>query len=481
MKRPAFALLLPLLVIAFDPSSRASPNLDLARKLNQAFVEVAEKVTPSVVVISVTQKVAAVVKNDEGNPDDTVPREFRRWFRRQFGEEPPEESQGQGSGVIIREDGFILTNRHVVEEAEKIEVRLKDGRTFKATVRGMDPQSDVAVIKIEAQGLPAARLADSTKTRVGEFAIAIGAPFQLDYSVTFGHVSAKGRGNVVPGFLGGAMMDQDFIQTDANINPGNSGGPLVNIDGEVIGITTLIRGLSTGIGFAIPSSLAREVSDQLITHGKFARPWLGVSISALRDEEDFRALVKDLEDGVVVRGIMPDGPAAKSDLRPSDIITAIDGQRVATPQELRNEVRGKKIGQPISLDVVRNGKPIKVKVSPAEWAEEPAPTVARRTPPSNDTRPELGLTIQRLTPELAEKFSVKATEGVVIATVEQNGPAARQGIKPGDVITAVNHQTVGTPREFREALRGADLKKGVLLNLVSGETARFEILKTAGE
>src|SRR5690349_17210288 len=196
-------------------------NLELARQLNQAFVEVAEKVSPAVVVITVIEKPGAQVNlPEEDDSTDGLPQEFWRRFHQQFREQPPEKSQGQGSGIIIRENGYILTNRHVVEDAESIEVRLQDGHTFKGVVRGVDPQSDVAVVKIDANNLTAARLADSSKTRVGEFAIAIGAPFSLDFSVTFGHVSAKGRSNVIDGYEG-ATMDQDFIQTDALINPGN--------------------------------------------------------------------------------------------------------------------------------------------------------------------------------------------------------------------------------------------------------------------
>src|SRR5881628_714708 len=232
----------------------------------------------------------------------------------------------------------------------------------------MDPQSDVAVIKIDAKGLPTATLADSNKTRVGEFAIAIGAPFSLDYSVTFGHVSAKNRSDIVTGFER-LTMDQDFIQTDANINPGNSGGPLVNIEGEVIGINTLIRGLHTGIGFAIPSSLAREVSDKLISEGKFTRAWLGVRIQTLREDADFRALIKGPAEGVVVHSVLPNGPAARSELKPTDIITAVDGKSVGTAKQLRNELRNKKIGQPVTLDVFRKGKAIQVKVAPGGAAE----------------------------------------------------------------------------------------------------------------
>lgn len=473
-------------LVAFAPPGVASPHLELARQLNQAFVEVAEKVSPAVVVITVTQKAPVFSTDDSADlPEELSPEDFMRRFHPQI----PDNTYGQGSGVIIRENGYILSNRHVVEDAETIEVRLRDGRKFKAVVRGVDPQSDVAVLKIDARGLPVAKLADSTKTRVGEFAIAIGAPFRLDYSVTFGHVSAKSRANVVPSFIGGGLMDQDFIQTDANINPGNSGGPLVNIDGEVIGINTLIRGLHTGIGFAIPSSLAHEVSEQLIAKGKFTRAWLGVSILGLKEDTEAREKIKGVDDGVVIRAILPDGPAAKSELRRNDIVAAVDGRRVTTVQELRNEIRGKKIGQPVTLDVYRpqsagDPKRLNVKVSPAELVDKPVEIVVKKnTPPKDAPAPtaDLGLTVQPLTSDLAEKFGVEASEGVMVATVEINGLAARQNIKPGDVITAINHQPITRVREFRDTLRGADLKKGVLLNLVSGGTARFELLKEGKE
>jgi serine protease Do len=481
-----------ILCLLFGPPSdqarEASASLELARQLNQAFIEVAEKVSPAVVVISVVQKPAAPAPDqEEGDvPAEPSPREFRRYFHRQFEDEPPESSFGQGSGVIVRPDGYILTNGHVVEDAEKIEVRLRDGRSFKAKVRGVDPKSDVAVIKIEAKGLPVATLADSTKTRVGEFAIAIGAPFSLDYSVTYGHVSAKGRSNVLQGSAA-VSMDQDFIQTDANINPGNSGGPLVNINGEVIGINTLIRGLHTGIGFAIPSSLVKEISDQLIAEGKFTRAWLGIGIRALRDDQDLRGLIKSVDDGVVVSSILPNGPAFKSDLRPSDVITAVDGNHVSTAQDLRGEIRGKKIGQPVTLDVFRSdhageGKMIKVKVKPAEWVEAPAAVAhARRSPGAESELTGLGLTVHVLTPELAKQFGVEITEGVIVLEVRRATPAASKEIKPGDIITSLNHQPTANPKQFREAVKKADLKKGVVINLLSGKTARFEILKEDGE
>jgi serine protease Do len=460
-------------------TANPGPSNDLVRQLNETFVDVAEKVAPTVVVINVVQKVNLPAPNEDedGGSFDSLPPGFWRRFHDQFKDGLPETTHGQGSGIIVRENGYILTNRHVVEDAESIEVRLKDGRTFKAVVRGVDPQSDVAVIKIEAAGLATAKLGDSARARVGEFVVAIGAPFSLDYSVTFGHVSAKGRSNVIEGSEG-AAMDQDYIQTDALINPGNSGGPLVNLDGEVIGINTLIRGLHTGIGFAIPISLAKEVSSQLIEQGKFTRAWLGIAIQALRDNTDLKALIKGVDDGVVVSGILPEGPAAKSDLKLTDVITAVDGVRVSTPQDLRTNVRSKKIGEPITLDVFRKDKAIQVKVSPTEWTQ-PVTTVARvkNTPSAEPAPAGLGINVQALTRDLAKQFGLEPTEGVLVASVDKNSPAARKGLKAGDVITSIDQQRVASPREFREAIKKVDLKKGVLVNVLSQKVARFEILK----
>ena len=387
MNRLAPAALLAALLPLAAGAATNSPALELARQLNDAFVEVAEKVSPSVVVIKLAHKPGSMDLDDADNPFwDLVPKEFRKQFEEerekrkresQDEEEKPARApvwDSQGSGVIIRDDGYILTNFHVVEDAEKILVRLRDGRSFTGTVRGKDARSDIAVIKITATNLPVAKLGDSAAVRVGEFAIAIGAPFDLDYSVTFGHVSAKGRSRVVPsqGITSqGAMMDQDFIQTDASINPGNSGGPLVNRYGEVIGINTLIRGLHTGIGFAVPVNFAREVSDGLIRDGKFPRMWLGIGIRGLREDDDATEKISGVDDGVLVTDIRPNGPASKSDLKTSDVITAVDGKSVVTSTQLRNEIRGKKPGSAVTLDVVRQSKPMKIKVRPDEWPEEP--------------------------------------------------------------------------------------------------------------
>ena len=464
-------------LLAADPGGAGFQAL---HQLNEAFVQIAGKVSPSVVVISVVQKESPASLQDSEDEDrsDSMPPGFWKKFHEQFKRMPMEKTVGQGSGIIIRPDGYILTNGHVIEDAESISVRLENGRVYPATLRGVDRQSDVAVIHIQATNLPVAVLGDSARTRVGEIAIAIGAPFGFDYSVTFGHVSAKSRSNIIDALEGGNAMDQDFIQTDALINPGNSGGPLVNVDGEVIGVNTLIQGLHTGIGFAIPSNLAREISERLIQDGKFTRPYLGIGMKAVRDEDDLRQLISGIQDGVVVRTIVPDGPAARSTLKPSDIITSVDGEAVTTPQQLRGIIREKKIGVPITLEVFRQGKSIPIQVSLSAWPEPPAEAATTSSSPSpKPIATEMGFTVKPLTPTLALQLGTIGTEGVVVGTVERNSPAARSGIKPGDIVTSINQQPIGNRKQFQAAAAKIDLNKGVLINLLSGNVARFEILK----
>jgi serine protease Do len=468
----------------------ASPALEMARQLNQAFIEVADQVSPAVVVIRVAHKPSYINLDDEDAPFwDLIPRQFRKQLEEQREKQRQEKRDnphgrepvfdGQGSGIVLTEDGYIMTNRHVVDGADRIKVRLKDGTEFDAEVRGVDPQSDVAVIRIDPKGkkLTVAKLGDSEKARVGEFAIAIGAPFDLDYSVTFGHVSAKGRSWIIPD----QTMDQDFIQTDASINPGNSGGPLVNIYGEVIGINTLIRGLRTGIGFAIPVNLAKEVADNLIKEGKYVRSWLGIGIKALRDDPDFREMVPGVQDGVIVTLIQPEGPAAKSDLRPSDVITSVDGKPVGTAQQLKSEIRSKKIGQTLTLDVYRKDRNVKVKVKTDAWPDETTLVVNKKPAPAEEEIRTFGLTLQTLTKELADQFGVDKIEGVIVTEVERGSVAERKGIRPGDIITDVNQKSVTTPKQFREAVKTGDAKKGVIVNFTSRGTSKFELLKESGD
>ena len=353
-------------IVANSPTRAGEPSeaLKLAQQLNQAFVEVAVSVSKSVVVVRVASKPRA--RGGFGSPFnspffDQLPEEYRKFFERQQEEreEQPRRSRprgpvfdGQGSGLVYREDGIILTNRHVVENAEKVQIVFRGGKEYDGEVLGVDRQSDIAVVKIDATGLTAAKMGDSDKTKVGEFAIAVGSPYELDYSVTIGHVSAKER-RVFPDQ---AMFDQDFIQTDASINPGNSGGPLVNIYGEVIGINTLIRGVNTGIGFAVPVNLARRVADMLIEDGKVTRAWRGVHITTLREDDDYRDLAVGIEDGVVVRQFVSGGPAENSDLELADVITSVDGNRVKSADELKRELRLKKVGDSVTLGLMRNGE-----------------------------------------------------------------------------------------------------------------------------
>ncbi|MBM3869678.1 MAG: PDZ domain-containing protein [Verrucomicrobia bacterium] len=497
-------------------AQKESAAISFARQLNQAFIEVADQVSPSVVVIRVAQKQDRGMfgMELEGNPlYEMLPRDLRKQMEerldrnRKRSESQPERTpqfNGQGSGVVIREDGYILTNRHVVEDAQKIEVRFKDGRTFPATIRGLDPRSDVAVLKIEAKGLPAAKFTDSDKTRVGEFAIAIGAPFNLDYSVTFGHVSAKGRTAIIPDAMAGLApntpFDQDFIQTDATINPGNSGGPLVNINGEIIGINTLIRGIGTGIGFAIPANLAREVSESLILNGRMVRAKLGLLALGYKDDFSVRdgenekdpdwdrvsnQRLRDLNgrafkgatNGIFVAGIQKSGAAGKSALKLEDVVTHVEGTPISNAQELRGALRTK-AGKLVTLSILRDGKPMKIKVTPEEWADEPQLTNVQPKGSRDGKSQELGLTVKPLTPELAKQMKLKQSDGLLITEVEPGGPAARRGLKPGVIITEINGKPVSDLRDFAIGLKESDLKKGVRLEIIADGSNKFEVLRS---
>ena len=481
--------------VANSPARAAEPSeaLKLAQQLNQAFVEVAESVSKSVVIVRVANKPQAdgVFGNPLRNSPffDQLPEEYRKFFERQQEERGDREEQprrprsrepvfnGQGSGLVYREDGIILTNSHVVENADKVQIVFKGGRKYDGEVLGVDRQSDIAVVKIAATGLDAARMGDSSKTKVGEFAIAVGSPYELDYSVTVGHVSAKGRRVVADQF----MFDQDFIQTDASINPGNSGGPLVNIYGEVIGINTLIRGVNTGIGFAVPVNLAKRVAEMLVEDGKVTRAWLGVSITTLREDADYRDLAVGVEDGVVVRQFVPGGPAESSDLELADVITAVDGNSVKSAEELKRELRLKKAGVSVTLGLMRNGEAREIEVETGAFPED-ITTVSRLRRPERKPEAEakaklLGMTVRDITPDLAKRFEVKDDEGVIVTEIENDSAAAEKTISLGDIVTRINSVPVDSVKSFKAALEGEDLKKGVIVHLNSKGSQRFEVLK----
>ena len=387
--------------------------------------------------------------------------------------EPDVESQG--SGVILRKDGYILTNQHVIDGGGQITVLLKDGTKFtNAVVVGVDDRIDVAVIKVDGKDLPAAKIGDSDAVRVGQWAIAIGAPYELDYTFTVGVISAKNRSGVASH---GGNAYEDYIQTDAAINPGNSGGPLCDIEGRVIGINTLIRGLNPGHpGFAIPISMAMDSADKLIKDGKVKRPWIGIGISEFSEDKDYADLEKGVKEGVVVTEIREGTPAAKSDLQPADVIVAVDGTPVKTPRELQKQILHKNIGQKVVLDVVRGPKKLEVTI---QTDEMPAPlqtvSLERHVMPKAESA--FGLTVQTLTKDLAERLKIEASDGVVVTDVADGSAAQEKELRRGDIITSVNRAPAHSVEDFKSAIAKADPDKGVLLYVQRGKATTFVVLK----
>ncbi len=475
-----------------DALPSADGNLEIARKLESAFEKVADQASESVVVITVTQRIVGQADADEDNSDNGDGNDnnnnnndrgggqnggspFEYFFHRHGTTSPqPHDVDSEGSGVIIRKDGYILTNNHVVDHATKITVRLQDGRVFEnAHIVGQDEMTDVAVVKVDGKDLPVAQLGDSAKIRVGQWAIAIGAPFELDYTFTVGFVSAKGRSAI---WSTSSSAYEDYIQTDAAINPGNSGGPLCDIEGRVIGINTLIRGINRGIGFAIPINMARDIADQLIGKGKVVRAAIGITIEPLSDNKELQERSKDLRDGVVVKRIGPNTPAASSELEPADIIVGVDGVPVKSPKELQTQILHKQVGDKVVLDVIRDGKPIKVALKTAEMTADWL-VATRVNPGESQVETTLGLTVQTLTKDLAKQFDVPETRGVVVTEVVDGSPAAENGLQHGDVITEVERTPVATAEEFKAAVAKTDDKKGVLLYLKRDGGSTFTVLR----
>src|SRR6266446_3536453 len=458
------------------PAAAAEQGKDVVHQLNNAFAKVFETVAPSVVIIEISKKSDSESSAFEdlffqGPPDENNPRRNQR---------SPQPSQSEGSGFIVRPDGYIFTNFHVVEAADKIEVKLKDGREFSGKVVGTDEKTDIAVIKIDAKDLPVVQLGDSDAVRVGQFAFAIGAPFKLDYTFTYGVVSGKGRSKL---FATGGYSISDYLQTDASINPGNSGGPLCDIDGKVIGMNTLINGINRGLGFAIPSNMAKEIGDELIAGRKIMRPWLGIRIETLGDDPSVRDLFKGIDKGVVVRTIEADAPAYKSDLRPFDVITQVDANSVTTDSQLQHEILKKKIGQKVELTVWRKGQTLKVPVTTGELPNEISRDSNEPARPPQNREEEVGkfgLQVQELNKEMAQRFKLGVQRGVIVTDVTENSLAAQQGIEREDVITEVDGKPVTDVKTFRDALNKADPKRGVLLYLDRKGSKTFAVLKAGG-
>jgi len=444
----------------------ASDPKAILESLERAFVSVAERVMPAVVHIDAAQKNSPRERGPEREPrepqEPRVPRErsipperreFERRFREFFGEDferffrPrwPERREGrnQGSGVIVDKSGVILTNNHLIERSDEIEVRLSDKRRFKAKVAGRDAKTDLAVLKIEGDGdFPVAELGDSDRLRIGQWAIAVGNPFGLDRTVTVGIISATGRQGV------GVATYESFIQTDAAINPGNSGGPLVNLDGKVIGINTAIVSVGQGIGFAIPVNMARRVLPQLLTSGRVTRGWLGIRIQPLTADLAPSFGAKE-GDGVLVADVIPGTPADAAGLKSGDVILEFDGQKTHDVPDLQGVVADAPPGKTAQVTVLRDGR---LETFPVKIGEMPAdePVLASRG------AERWGLSVQPITPELARQFNLSVSDGVLVSDVQENSPAARAGIHAGDAILEVNRRSVKDLRAVEEALRRVD-------------------------
>jgi serine protease Do len=447
--------------------SQISPkSVDILAQLSDAQSEVAAVATPSVVNISTMR----VIKSREEAPFDLFDDPF---FRRFFGDQFPHpnipkehKEQSLGSGVIVSEDGYIVTNNHVIEKAQEIKVLLSNKKDYKAKLIGADPKTDIAVIKIDAKGLPALPWGDSNKLRVGEVAFAIGNPFGLNQTVTMGMISAVGRANV------GIADYEDFIQTDAAINPGNSGGALINAHGELIGINTAIlsrTGGYQGIGFAVPSSMARQVIDSLVKYKKVVRGWLGVSIQEVTSDLAEEFGVKDLK-GALVSGVMKGSPAEKAGIRQGDVILQYNGKVVEDTGNLRNMVSQTPIGTTVKVKVLRQKKELEVEVSIAELPKKLAEASSgEEDPGENGANGEesgalSGLAVRELTPELAGRFGLDENEkGVVVMKADAGSRLSEAGVRPGDIILQINQKNVSTLEEYKKAASGIKAKERVLL------------------
>jgi serine protease Do len=423
----------------------AIPYQEMAMAVSRTFADVSKKIRPAVVNIKAERK---VLVGNFNNPFDIFPEFFRERFNNRY--EREQTQVGQGSGVIIDPAGYILTNNHVVGDSDAIRVVLNDGREVPAELIGADPDSDVAVVKIDATNLTVAEVGNSDLVEVGEFVLAIGNPFGLDSTVTSGIVSARGRSGM------GIVEIEDFIQTDAAINPGNSGGPLVNLRGEVIGVNTAIFSRSggyQGIGFAIPANLAKNIMNSLIAHKRVTTAYLGVETQPLTQEmaQHFGLLAAR---GALIRSVTRGSPGEKAGLRRGDIVVRWGKRDITDDQQLRNLVTISTPDTPIDVDVIREGKSVQLKVtlivSPEEVVVEGK---------GDRFLQGMGISITALTPAIREQLGYEEdSNGVLVSDVVRGSPAANLGLIPGSLILQVDSQEVHSPQELRSALGGTSRK-----------------------
>ena len=444
-------------------AARARESASPSETIRGTFAPMVERVTPSVVSIT-AERIVRVPRGLRELPFFLDP-SWREFFDRQFrpgDERTPEQRQlGLGSGVAVTGDGHILTNHHVIEGANAIEIHLSDGSIHKAELVGSDPQSDLAVLKIDATGLPAAELGNSDNVRVGDIVLAVGNPFGVGQTVTMGIVGATGRGGL------GIEDYEDFIQTDAAINPGNSGGALVDVDGKLIGVNTAIvaRGASgnQGIGFAVPINMAHHVATQILNHGKVSRGYIGVGIQSLTPalSESFGA-PKGMK-GALVGRVEPDGPADRAGLERGDIIRKVGGAPVEDARDLKLRIGEQDPGSTVSLKVWRDGE---TRTFSMTLAERPSPSNGETTLSQRRQDALRGVSVEELTPAVADRLGVsRATRGVVVTQVDPNSRAAEAGLRTGDVIEEVDKGRVESIAGYRRAVEAAG--DGPLLLLVN--------------
>lgn len=366
--------------------------------------------------------------------------------------------RGGGSGVILRSDGYILTNNHVVHEASRINIRLKNGKSFPAKLVGADSATDLAMLKIDARDLPQADFASSEKARVGQLVIAIGSPFGLDYTVTTGVLSAKGRGGI------GANEIEDYLQTDASINPGNSGGPLVDLHGNVLGINTMIIGRGSGIGFAIPAEIAQRVARQLIDHGSVKRAWLGVSFQEITPELAAH-FGGSFDGGALVNAVVPKGPADRAGLQAGDVITAVGNRKIRESHDLLRAVLRHGVGERLPLEVRRGERTLTVTLVTGERPNEDG---AQSQQQGSQDDGMLGLTVEEITPKLRERFHYEGDGSVFIRGVKPGSDADRAGLRAGDIVLQADRRPIRSIADLRGAL-----KDGTALLYIERDSRRF--------
>jgi serine protease Do len=443
------------------PMAGAANNAPV-RMVPLNFSDLADTVSPAVVHIKVEKTVKAGGRSFGSSGQSP--------FGRHFGEQrqPDFKQPGQGSGFIIDKSGYIVTNNHVVESADKITVVLKDETEHDAKVIGLDPVTDIALIKIDMKkSLPTVELGSSTDLRVGEWVAAIGSPFGLEYTVTAGIVSAKGR------VIGSGPYD-DFIQTDASINPGNSGGPLINMQGKVVGINTMIIAGGQGIGFAIPVDQVKNVVSQLKSEGEVTRGWLGVTIQDLKgDLAEYYGV--DGTSGVMVVDVVPGDPADKGGVKPKDIITKVNGKMVATSRDLTNLAAGLVVGDTANLTILRAGtqKTLEIKIG-----KRPLTMAAASRNQHQQKDSEYGFEVTEVTPEIARQYNIKDTAGVIVVGVAPDSKADAAGIKQGDLIIEVNRKNVDSVKDFKNLINQYKDADGISL-LVQRMNAGLMVIRLA--